>query len=138
MSEIKGGCLCGNVTYSISGDPVRMGQCHCKGCQKASGTGHMSLAFFKQEQVEISGDFSEYTSTADSSNENTRGFCANCGSRLFGRNSASAGIVAVTAGSAEDNSWFAPQFIVYNDDKPEWDCMDQNLTAFDTMPPPKT
>lgn len=137
MSKIEGSCLCGNVAYSISGDPLRMGQCHCKGCQKASGTGHMSLAFFKQEQIEINGEFSEYASTADSDNQNIRGFCANCGARMFSRNSASEGIVAVAAGSSEDNSWFAPQFIVYNKDKPGWDCMSPDVTTFEAMPPPK-
>ncbi len=30
-----------------------MGQCHCKDCQRASGTGHMSLARFKREDVAV-------------------------------------------------------------------------------------
>ena len=136
MSKITGHCLCGSVSYATDSYPLRMAQCHCKGCQRASGTGHMSLAFFKEDTLSITGDFSEYTSTADSGNENTRGFCPTCGARMFGRNSARAGIVAVAVGTADDNSWFTPQAIVYNKDKPVWDCMDENVSTFDVMPPP--
>ena len=96
----------------------------------------MSLAFFKNEQLAISGNYKEYSSVADSGNENIRGFCTECGARLFSRNSARVGITAVTAGCADDNSWFAPQAIVYNKDKPNWDCMDGELPSFDSMPPP--
>jgi hypothetical protein len=51
----NGHCLCGAVSYTIHGKPIRMAQCHCKDCQRASGTGHMSLAFFKKDDVAIVG-----------------------------------------------------------------------------------
>ena len=51
----KGHCLCGAVNYTIQGNAIRMAQCHCKDCQRASGTGHMSLAFFKKDDVAIVG-----------------------------------------------------------------------------------
>ena len=56
-----------------------MAQCHCKDCQRVSGTGHTSLAFFMEGQISIDGKFSEYSSVADSGNENIRGFCPACG-----------------------------------------------------------
>ena len=96
----------------------------------------MSMAFFKEEQLTISGDYKEHSTLADSGNKNIRGFCGECGARLFARNSARAGIMAVAAGCADDNSWFAPQAIVYNKVKPAWDCMDGELPSFDSMPPP--
>ena len=49
MSEqyfATGQCLCGNVKYTISSAPIRMGQCHCDHCRRLSGTGHSSNAFF--------------------------------------------------------------------------------------------
>jgi hypothetical protein len=71
----KGRCLCGAVSYTINDKPIRMAQCHCKDCQRASGTGHMSLAFFKKDDVAILGKTASYPSTAESGNINTRHFC---------------------------------------------------------------
>ena len=51
MSNATGQYLCGAVKYSIEGEPLRMAQCHCKDCQRASGTGHMSLALVKEDQL---------------------------------------------------------------------------------------
>lgn len=136
MTFATGRCLCGAVTYTVNNEPVRTAQCHCKDCQRASGTGHMSLAFFKEDDVDIQGKVNEYSVTADSGNTNTRQFCPQCGSRLFSRNSARPGMMSVAVGSADDNSWFQPQAIFYHKDKPAWDQMDSSLPAFDAMPPP--
>ena len=66
-----GHCLCGAVQFKIKAEPVMTGQCHCKDCQRASGTGHMSLAFFKADDIEVSGETASYAVTADSGNTNT-------------------------------------------------------------------
>ena len=139
MSEqafATGRCLCGTVTYTLEAEPARMAQCHCKDCQRSSGTGHMSLAFFAEDDVVIEGDFAEYEMTADSGNVNIRGFCPNCGSRLFGRNSARPGVRAVAVGSVDDNSWFSPQAVIYCDHRAAWDITSEELPNFDRMPPP--
>ncbi len=129
-----GKCLCGAVSFTLTGDPVNMAQCHCKDCQRASGTGHMSIAFFKEEQFELKGETSEFGVTADSGNVNTRAFCPTCGSRVFSYNSARAGIVGVPVGSCDDNSWFTPKAVVYCKDREAWDNTRTDIPNFDGMP----
>jgi hypothetical protein len=102
--RITGRCLCGAVSYSINGQPLGMGQCHCKDCQRASGTGHMSLARFLKDDIVIKGQTTSYASRADSGNTNTRHFCPTCGSRIYGENSARPGVVNVSVGCMEDHS----------------------------------
>lgn len=131
-----GQCLCGNVSYKIEGEPLRMAQCHCKGCQRASGTGHASIAFFKEDQLAISGETSSYGAKADSGNTNTRHFCTNCGSWLFGTNSAREGVKSVLVGCVDDNSWFEPNAVVYCKDRSAWDITSTDIPNFDAMPPP--
>ena len=130
-----GQCLCGNVKLTIASEPIRMAQCHCDDCRKLSGTGHVSNAFFKESDVEITGETHSYDSTTDSGSIVTRYFCPICGSRLFGSNSASENIIGISVGTLDDSSWFKPDFIVYNKSKPAWDFMDKNVPAFDGMPP---
>ena len=78
---LDGGCACGNLRYRMQSSPMFVHCCHCKDCQRASGTGHMSLAFFKKDDVAIRGPTASYGVTADSGNTNTRHFCPKCGSR---------------------------------------------------------
>ena len=131
-----GRCLCGAVTYQIKGKPARMAACHCKDCQRSSGTGHMSLAFFQQADVSISGETSSYPATADSGNVNTRHFCPTCGSRMFSYNSARPGVIGIAVGSTDDNSWFGAQAVVYTRRRAAWDVTAEDVPNFDTMPPP--
>lgn len=138
MSEqyfATGQCLCGNVKYTISSAPIRMGQCHCDHCRRLSGTGHSSNAFFVKDTVHIEGETSRYDSTADTGTIITRYFCPNCGSRLFGTSNANTSIISVTAGTLDDSSWFKPNAIVYNKRKPAWDFMDESVPVFEDMLP---
>ncbi|MCF6188980.1 MAG: GFA family protein [Cocleimonas sp.] len=132
-----GRCLCGKVSYSIAGEPLRMAQCHCDYCQRASGTGHMSIAFFPRDAVTIKGKTSSHTSDTDDGGEVTRHFCTDCGSRLFGKNKAMPTMIGIAVGCVDDSSWFKPGAIVYNKRKPNWDFMDETLPTFEAMPPVK-
>jgi hypothetical protein len=139
MSEATfatGRCLCGAVTFEITGEPVRMAACHCKDCQRASGTGHMPLAFFQETDVSIEGEPSSFDAIADSGNVNTRYFCPQCGSRLFSRNSGRPGVIGIAVGCADDNAWFAPQAVVYAKRCEAWDDIPLDIPKFDAMPPP--
>ena len=40
VSVFQGSCLCGTVSYEITGTPFDFFHCHCQRCRKANGTGH--------------------------------------------------------------------------------------------------
>jgi hypothetical protein len=96
----------------------------------------MSLAFFKANDIEVSGETAKYAVTADSGNTNTRHFCPTCGGRLFGENSARPGVMAVAVGAIDDSNWFKAGRVVYVKDKPTWDVSATDVPAFEAMPPP--
>jgi len=131
-----GRCQCGAITFTVAEPPATMGQCHCKDCQRVSGTGHMSNARFRREDITISGETKTYAVTADSGNVNMRHFCPTCGSRLLGENSGRPGFMNVTAGALDDHSWFAPQWVFYKKHQPAWDTTAEDVPCYDAMPPP--
>ncbi len=135
MAKTTGSCLCGDVRFEVSGDPMFAAHCCCTDCQKASGADHITLAFYKESQVKISGELAEYAVVADSGNTNTRIFCPKCGGRLFGRNSAREGVIGIQAGALDNPQNIKPAVVVYTKDKREWDVLDENLTAFEAGPP---
>lgn len=45
-----GSCLCGAVTFSVSGQPSRWYQCHCSRCRRGRSAVHGSNTFYPSEQ----------------------------------------------------------------------------------------
>jgi hypothetical protein len=71
---LAGGCLCGAVRMTLSGEPYRVGLCHCLDCRKHHGAVFSASAMFPADAVTISGETTEYRG---------RHFCPACGSSLF-------------------------------------------------------
>ena len=52
-----GGCICGQVRYRVTSEPMIVHCCHCRGCQKNSGSAFALNALFEADRVElISGE----------------------------------------------------------------------------------
>lgn len=128
--------MCGAVKVAVDGPALRMAQCHCRDCQRASGSGHMSILFIPEEYVSISGETTAYATTTDSGNTYTRNFCPHCGSRMFGDNTLRPGVVAIPVGIFENRNWFKANAVVYCRNRDDWDKSDESVPNFDTMPPP--
>jgi hypothetical protein len=56
MSTLKGGCLCGNIRYELLTEPRATYACHCRFCQRDTGTAHRSGLSYLDESVIFSGD----------------------------------------------------------------------------------
>jgi hypothetical protein len=76
----SGRCLCGAVSYTISGDLRPIVYCHCEQCRRTSG--HF-VAATACRQSQISLDESTGMAWYRSSPDAQRGFCKTCGSSLF-------------------------------------------------------
>ena len=46
MDTQQGSCLCGEITFEVTGQPVRQGNCHCTVCKKATGAAYATIVFF--------------------------------------------------------------------------------------------
>lgn len=131
----SGQCLCGDVKIAVHGVPVRMAQCHCKDCQRASGTGHVSNAIFNDTDVTVTGETKSFTVTTDNGNAYSRHFCPTCGARMFGTNTGRPGMVVVHVGILDDTSWFEPEVVLYTRTRPHWDLITDAVPTFETAPP---
>ena len=77
---ITGGCLCGAVRYESSEPPIRTTICHCRMCQKSTGSAFMVAVGFLRTTLRFTkGEPKLYRSSPIKD----KGFCANCGSLLF-------------------------------------------------------
>jgi hypothetical protein len=135
--KATGGCLCGAVRYELDGDPIFAGHCHCRDCQKSTGTGHVSVVALPSSAVKMSGKTTAYSVTADSGQVYTRHFCPTCGSLVYGEPAAMPGVMTITAGTLDDSSVFQPQTVIFTRSRPAWDRLDSGLPEFEAMPMPQ-
>ncbi len=131
--KLSGACHCGEISYTVDGEPVRSGQCHCNACRRITGTGHNVQAFFKADNVNINGTTKTHDSVSDAGNVRTRHFCPTCGSRLFSESSKAPGGIGIAVGSFDDSSWFKPDVVLYTSERPVWDVCDDTIPTHDKM-----
>jgi hypothetical protein len=133
--HITGSCLCGSVKYEINGDPVFAGLCHCKDCQKYTGTGHAAPIGFLENMVTVTGDTTSFAKTADSGGTITRNFCPKCGSPVYNTLSHAPGVMVFAAGTFDDLNQYEPQISVYASRAAKWDQPAEGIPSFAEMPP---
>ena len=78
----SGSCLCGAVSYEITGPLRPVVGCHCKQCRKTSGH-HVAATQGYWAQLKLLRD--EGLKWYRSSEVASRAFCKDCGSSLFWR-----------------------------------------------------
>ncbi len=66
MSDRHGGCLCGNIRFTLSGDPAMTAVCHCRNCQKTAGSAFSVVAIAAKGALAIEGQPEICVDTGDS------------------------------------------------------------------------
>jgi len=101
MAEsISGSCLCGAVRFTIGAPVTELRACHCKDCQKVSGSFGTVNAIVPAEAFKITkGTPRRYEKTADSGRVLYRHFCGDCGAPIYSFRAATPERVVVRAGA---------------------------------------
>ena len=134
MSVFSGKCLCGDITYKCHAEPTVIFNCHCEDCRRATGSVFGTNFFVPEDELEIFGEVSSYSHTADSGSAMTKRFCPNCGSLLFGNNSAKSNVVSIRAGTVDQLDLIKPVVNVFMDSKVSSTSIDKNLKQASRMP----
>ncbi len=137
MPERTGGCLCGQVRYSLKSEPIVSRLCWCRDCQHIAGNGTAN-AIFPSQEIDVTGTLSEYTSAGESGNLVRRRFCPRCGSHLFSDSSGRVGMTVVRVGTLDEPSSVRPVANIWAASAPRWACLDDRLERNERQPPPAT
>ena len=79
----EGGCLCGAVRYRAKGPALRTLACHCRFCQRMTGTASYVSSTFQVDAVEFTGVLSAYEHRSETSGKAIRvHFCSACGTTV--------------------------------------------------------
>ena len=134
MANTTGGCLCGQVRYTLTGNPEMSGLCHCRDCQRYTGSAFEPLLIFEANSIDLRGELKTFDVKGGSGNSVHRRFCPNCGSGVVNELDSLPGKIIVLAGSLDDPSLFVPQIEVFCEATQPWLQMGGERKRFPGMP----
>jgi hypothetical protein len=130
---LTGGCLCGEVRYEMTTDPLMCVTCHCKNCQRQAGSALSIIVGVPEGSVEIQGEVKTYNDTGDSGAIVQRQFCGDCGSPVFTRVEHPPGVMFIKAGTMDDTSSLKPSSHCYTKSAQGWVELG-DIPGFETVP----
>lgn len=106
--------------------------CSCLDCQRATGTGHSTVALVPAAAVTVTGSPKSYARSADSGATFTRHFCPQCGTPLYGQSSRAETLLMLPVGFfAGHTEWFVPGQLIFARSSQAWDLFADHLPQHD-------
>ncbi|KAB7783743.1 GFA family protein [Methylorubrum populi] len=104
MPVLSGGCLCGALRYEVRAPPLRVTLCHCRFCQRATGSSHLVEPLFDRDALSVTAGVPRvYQHRSEGSGRLLDlHFCAFCGTTLFMTFERFPGLCGVYAGTLDD------------------------------------
>jgi len=136
MSKLDGRCLCGAVSYTSDAEPLFCAVCHCRNCQRQTGTAFSIVVAVPEDRFEVTGELSEHVTIGEDHGQPTRRrFCSGCGSPIVTVSESAPGVAIIKAGTLDDPSWLEPQLEVWCESAQPWVSQDPERTRLDRHPP---
>ena len=136
MTKIEGGCLCGAVRYHSDAEPVMQAVCHCKTCQKNSGSAFSFNVAVPLDSLDAEGEsLRTYEDHSGASGQPfNRHFCGECGSHLYSNGAAYGELAFIKAGTLDDASWMNPDMHIWCAEKLPWTSIPEGATQAPANP----
>ena len=133
---IYGSCLCGEVEYEVTGEPVRFYHCHCSRCRKFSGTGHASNLLMTPATgiTWKKGEANLRRYKVPEAERFYNLFCVHCGSPMP-RVVPELNAVIIPAGTLDCDPPMQPNGRIFWGSRADWSCEAGDIPVFDEYPP---
>jgi hypothetical protein len=137
--DLSARCACGQVELTVRGRVRSMFLCSCEDCQRATGTGHATVALARPADVTLTGSAASFARPAHSGATLTRWFCATCGTPLYAQSSRAPDLFMLPVGLfGPDADWFAPNQVIFARSHHEWDALPAGIPQHETYRDPES
>jgi hypothetical protein len=112
---LTGGCMCGGVRFEVSEPLLGSLYCHCKRCQRRTGTAFSVSALTAPGSFRISKGAELVRSWAPPEGW-VKSFCGECGSQLYTTDPENPELIAIRMGAVDGDPGIRPsahQFVTY-------------------------
>ncbi len=138
LSTYHGGCFCGDVKFSLSGQAEAMAYCHCDSCRHWAAAPISAFTLWNKDSLKITkganniGAFDKHAHQQGSDITSNRQWCKTCGGHVF-TDHPGMGLIDVPAGVIKDFE-FKPAFHVHYQETVH--PMKDGLPKFKDLPEP--
>jgi len=122
MSDgLEGGCACGSVRYRLGSAPMFVHCCHCRDCQRQTGSAFVINALIETDRVAIlSGEPQPLAVPTDSGRPHRIFRCPNCQTAVWSEYGGLAQLRFVRVGTLDDPAALPPDIHIYTRSKLPW------------------
>jgi len=121
-SDFDGGCDCGYVRYRMTAEPMFVNCCHCRWCQRESGSSFALNAVIEADRVVLlAGEVREILTPSQSGYGQTIARCPKCCVTVWSNYAGSGPAVKVVrVGTLDEPDRFPPRAHVFTASKQPW------------------
>jgi hypothetical protein len=133
MSAIdEGGCDCRKVRYRITSDPMIVHACHCRWCQRETGTAFALNALFEADRVELLSGEPEVIDTPSNSGKGQKiARCPDCKIAVWSTYGGGDAIRFVRVGTLDHPDRLPPDIHIFIKSKQPWVVLPEGARAVD-------
>jgi hypothetical protein len=127
-----GKCACGALRYQLIGEPIFVNNCHCRLCQRQTGSTSVVNMFFEGEALtQLSGETTRHMVKTGSGRDNAIMRCATCGTAMWTVSERLGTLLAIVrAGTLDDPDSVRPDAVIYTDDRMPWVTLPEGIPHF--------
>lgn len=131
---LEGECGCGAVTYRMMAEPIFVHCCHCRECQRQTGSAYVLNAFIEADRLEHEGRTSEHLLPTPSGKGQIITRCRECGVAVFSNYLIrGGGLRWVRVGTLKDPSKCPPKAQIFVASKQPWVPLHPDIPTFDAF-----
>ena len=131
----EGGCACGAVRYALTNGPLIVHACHCRDCQRLTGSAFVINLWIERKFVESRGeDPRSFILKGGSGRPHEVCFCASCGTYVWSRYDPAPGdALFVRAGTLDRPEAVRPDVHIFTRSKLPWLQLPEGVPAFESF-----
>ena len=130
---LEGGCTCGEVRYHLSRLPIIVHCCHCRWCQRETGTAFALNAMIESTCVDL---FKGHPETVDTPSNSGKGQkivrCPSCRVALWSHYAGAGDLLSfIRVGTLDNPDALPPDIHIYTASKQPWVILPPDKPAFE-------
>jgi hypothetical protein len=136
---LEGGCACGAVRYRLASAPMFVHCCHCRDCQRQTGSAFALNAIIETDRIRLAGSTepAPVAVPTDSGRPHHIHRCPTCQTAMWSDYGGRPQFRFVRVGTLDDPSALAPDVHIYTRSRVPWVTLPESVPAFDEFYDPR-